>query len=119
MKRPIIDDFKLRDYLVKRFKGWKSENRGIYEQHKQTEQPIIDAISELGINIKTVTEQNQNLITELVPVAARNILNYPITPLSSLHTPSPVAPRRIEATQDPIELGLLAQKYLSTPKDNR
>ena len=119
MKRPIIDDLKLRDYLVKRFKGWKSENRGIYEKHKQTEQPVIDAINNLGKNIKTVTEQNQNLITELVPVAARNILDYPFTPLSSIHTPSPVAPRRIEATQDPIELGLLAQKYLSTPKDNK
>ncbi|MEB2589943.1 hypothetical protein SOP87_30410, partial [Bacillus cereus] len=70
-KRKIEDEnLKLRDYLAKRFKGWKSENRGFYEEKKRQDQPVIDAISGLGKEIKSVTEQNKNLINELVPLAA-------------------------------------------------
>ena len=121
-KRKIEDEnLKLRDYLAKRFKGWKSENRGFYEEKKRQDQPVIDAISGLGKEIKSVTEQNKNLINELVPLAAKS---YAVpTPISSIpSTPfelkdAPARRRAIGSTSsDKIELGPLARDYLSTGK---
>ena len=56
---------KLRQELIKRFRAIKERNRGTYEKHKEDDQPIIDAIQDLGKDIKEVSDENKNLIMEL------------------------------------------------------
>lgn len=60
---------KLKQELKDRFKEWKKQPQLQYELNKKKEQPIIDAIGRLAAEVGKVTDQNKNLITELIPVA--------------------------------------------------
>jgi len=73
-------NIELQNILAKRFKEWNESHRSYYEKQKRQEKPLIEAIESLGKEIKGVTDDNRNLITELIPVAQQNINNYPPTP---------------------------------------
>lgn len=132
------ENLKLREYIIKRFKGWKDEHRSYYEQQKRQDQPLIDVISNLGSEIKSVTEQNKDLITELIPAVRQNLsipselLDETLETEEEEFSPLPRGPRPLPAppassaalvpstakapSASEIKLGPLATRYLSTNK---
>lgn len=119
-KNRIDHNIKLEQYIAKRFKDWKEGHRSYYEKQKRADKPLLDAISSLGKEIKGVTEENKNLINELVPVAAQSVYNYPSTPEETsfereLFTPKTPAIQQKAVDDEPeVNLGPLASRYLST-----
>ena len=74
-----MNNLQRRRLLIEKFKAFRRLNENEYDRNKKQEQPMIDAIQELGHKIEQVTSENKNLIKELVPVAVHN-LDYPRTP---------------------------------------
>lgn len=123
MSKRKLNNIELQNILAKRFKEWKESHRSYYEKQKRQEKPLIEAIESLGKEIKGVTDDNRNLITELIPVAQQNINNYPPTPSETSFEKrlfaSPKALPETKETKDDeeekeIQLGPLASRYLST-----
>jgi len=69
MSKRKSNNIELLNVLAKRFKELKKRHRSSDEKQKRQEKPLIEAIESLGKEIKGDTDDNRNLITELIPVA--------------------------------------------------
>jgi hypothetical protein len=61
--KAVDENIKLHNNLVERFKNTKLQHRGDYEKNKLQKQPIIDAIQNLGVELK-----RQNQVVPFIPV---------------------------------------------------
>jgi hypothetical protein len=50
---------RLRDQLTEEFKGVKRANMGLYGKYKKQEQPMIDAIHDVGNKIEKLANENK------------------------------------------------------------
>ena len=106
---------RIRDQIIKEFKGVKKSKQGLYNKYKKEEQPVIDAINNLGDKLEKVIEHEHEMA--LVPIAQTTTISTqtPIPTTAPISTQTPV---KMITNYRTSSLGPVVTKYLNTRNDD-